>query len=135
MKKLLALTLALLFFVCAVSCGNDTDPWEDALYTEDTALGEGKTTVTVKVEVEKNTVTFTLKTDKENLADAMNEHGLIEGTEGDYGLYIKKINGITADYDKDQRYWLLYVNGEYAMASADNTEITENAVYTFKYTK
>ena len=41
------------------------------------------------------------------------------------------VNGITADYDTDGKYWAFYINGEYATTGVDATEIDEEAVYTF----
>ena len=29
----------------------------------------------------------------------------LEGSESDYGLYIEKVNGLEADYNKDGAYW------------------------------
>ena len=49
--------------------------------------------------------------------------------------YVKKVNGITADYDADQTYWAFYVNGEYATAGVDSTTIEEGATYSFKVEK
>ena len=47
-------------------------------------------------------------------------------------LYVKTVNGITLDYDKDKMYWAFYINGEYAMTGVDSTPIEEGAVYAFK---
>jgi len=63
------------------------------------------------------------------------EHGLIDGDEGPYGLYVKVVNGMTADYDVDKSYWSFYINGEYAMTGVDATEITEGTTYQLVYTK
>ena len=121
------------------SAGNlvsaDAGVWADALYTEDTVLGEGATTFTVVVKAEDKTVTFTIKTDKATVGDALLEQGLIEGEEGAYGLYVKKVNGILADYDVDQTYWGFYIDGEYAMSGVDATNITAGVTYTLERTK
>lgn len=108
--------------------------WADAVYTEDTTLGEGETSITVAVKVQDKTVTFTINTDKTVVGDALIENNLVEGEEGAYGLYIKKVNGITADYSVDQSYWAFYIDGEYAMSGVDSTEISEGAVYELVYT-
>ena len=135
MKKtisILALVLALMLTVTA--CGVDpNDPWSDAKYTKDTTLGTVSKTVTVEVLVEDHLVTFTLKTDATMLGDALLETGLCQGEDGPYGLYIKTTNGILADYDVNQHYWALYINGEYAMSGADSTEITAGTVYRLAY--
>ena len=141
MKKTIQSTvtviLALIFIVALVSCDTveKTGVWENATYRKDTELGSGAKTVVVEVKAEDQQVTFTIKTDKDTVGAALLEHGLIAGEEGAYGLYIKQVNGITADYDVDQTYWSFYINGEYAMTGVDTTEITEGATYRLEYTK
>ena len=112
--------------------GNTVDKagkWEDAIYRKDTELGEGSKTVTVEVRVEENSVNFILHTDCDMLGDALSEHGLVEGEMGVYGLYVKRINGILADYDVDGTYWGLYKNGEYSMTGVDTTPIADGEHY------
>ena len=65
----------------------------------------------------------------------MQELGLIEGEEGPYGLYVKKVNGITADYDVNGTYWAFYVNGTMAPTGVDMTEIVEGESYGFTVSK
>ena len=104
---------------------------------EDTnVLGEGEKQFTFKVvDKEGKETVFTINTDKKTVGDALLELELIEGEDGDYGLYVKKVNGIVADYDVDQTYWAFYVNGEYAMSGVDTTEIENGAEYSFKVEK
>ena len=141
MKKTIQSTvtviLALIFIVALVSCDTveKTGVWENATYRKDTEFGNGAKTVVVEVKAEDQLVTFTIKTDKDTVGAALLEHGLIAGEEGAYGLYVKQVNGITADYDVDQTYWSFYINGEYAMTGVDTTEITEGATYRLEYTK
>lgn len=78
---------------------------------------------------------FTVTTFKTIVGDALMEEGLIEGEEGPYGLYVKKVNGILADYDKTQTYWAFYIDGKYATTGVDVTTITDGAVYGFKVEK
>lgn len=113
----------------------ETSLWDDALYTEDTTLGEGVKTVQVEVKAEDKSITFTVKTDAETLADALTTHSLIEGEESQYGIYIKKVNGILADYDVDGYYWSLLKNGEYLMTGADTTAIADGEHYELVRTK
>ena len=54
------------------------------------------------------------------------------GDDSEYGLYVKTVNGITADYDKDGVYWAFYIDGEYAAAGVDATAIEEGSSYSFK---
>ena len=129
--------LSLIFVVCLVACGNvdKTGVWENATYTKDTEFGNGAKTLVVEVKAEEQTVTFTVKTDKDTVGGALLEHGLIAGDESEYGLYVKVVNGMTADYDVDQSYWAFYIDGEYAMTGVDSTEITEGVTYQLAYTK
>ena len=87
------------------------------------------------VDADGNETDFVINTDKETVGDALLEQNLIEGEEGDYGLYVKTVNGITADYDTDQTYWAFYVNGEYASTGVDSTPVNEGDTYEFKVEK
>ena len=109
-----------------------TDPlWENAAYTSDKELGNGSKTVQVQVIAGSASITFTIKTDKTTLADAMLEHNLVAGDEGPYGLYIKTVNGILADWDADQSYWEVGINGKAASSGASDIEITDGEHYEF----
>lgn len=136
-KTTISLILSLVFIVCLVSCSEQkaTGLWENATYIEDTELGSGSKTVVVDVKVEDKTVRFTVKTDKDTVGEALMEHDLIAGEEGQYGLYVKVVNGIRADYDVDKSYWAFYINGEYAMTGVELTEIDEGSIYQLEYAK
>ena len=101
-----------------------------------TVLGEGTTVFVFTVmDGEGNEAVFEIHTEKEIVGEALMELGLIEGEAGDYGLFVKTVNGITVDYDADGAYWAFYINGEYAMAGVDTTPITEGETYMFKVEK
>ncbi len=113
----------------------DAEQAEDAA-SDVTVLGEGKVVFNFTVvDKDGNETKFEIHTDKTTVGDALLEHGLIEGEESEYGLYVKKVNGILADYDVDQTYWGFYVNGEYAMSGVDTTNIEEGKSYSFKVSK
>lgn len=148
-KKLLsyilcmALTVAIALFTtgCNGSTGNDTysgagtetNTQTDDANTEYTLLGEGSTEFTLTVvDNEGKETRFEIHTDKETVGEALLELELIAGDEGEFGLYIKTVNGITVDYDKDGKYWAFYVDDEYALAGVDATAITEGASYALK---
>lgn len=156
MKKVLSILFSLLLALSLVSCAGDIGEipenestssaadsgqteedtvWADALYTEDTTLGEGETEIFVSVIIDEKTVKFTIKTDKEKLGDALTEVKLVEGEQGPYGLYIKKVNGISAVYETDSAYWSLSLNGEAAVTGADSVDISAGAQYELTYTK
>lgn len=78
---------------------------------------------------------FVVKTDKKNVADALVEVGLVSGENSEYGLYIKVVNGITADYSVDGSYWSLLVNGEMSMVGASSVSVAEGLRVELKKTK
>ena len=101
--------------------------------TETAVLGEGSTSFAFTVvDKDGNETQFEIHTDKEIVGDALTELELISGDESEYGLYVKTVNGITADYDKDGVYWAFYINGEYASTGVDATPIKEGEQYSFK---
>jgi hypothetical protein len=139
MKKTLnSILLLLALVICLSSCATPVDLgelWEDATYVEDTEFGNGETTVNVEVKAGEHSVSFTINTDKTTLGEALLEHSLIEGEDSQYGLYVKKVNGILADYDINGSYWGFYKNGEYMMSGVDSTEIADGEHYELVYTK
>ncbi len=144
MKKVMSwLSVAALLccIVCLTACGQtpnenqEFELWKNAKYVSDAELGEGAKTLTVQVKAEGHQITFTIHTDKTTVGAALQEHNLLEGEESQYGLFVKKVNGIVADYDVDQYYWAFYVNGEYAVGGVDTTNIEEGVTYSLERTK
>ena len=111
--------------------GQVPEIWKTATYTKDTELGEGSKTFLFKVDAEGYAITFTIHTDAETVGAALLALNLIAGEDSQYGLYVKTVNGILADYDVDGTYWAFYENGEYAMSGVDTTAITEGQNYSF----
>lgn len=108
----------------------------DGVFADGSELGEGNTEFVLTVtDGDGAESSFTIHTDKENVGDALTEIGIIAGEEGDYGLYVKTVNGVTADYDVDQTYWAFYINGEYASTGVDSTPVTAGDTYSFKVEK
>ena len=130
--------LSLILLLSFASCAEKVDAvglWENATYRSDKTFGKGETTVQVEVKVEEQSVTFTINTDKTTLGDALLEHDLIAGENGDYGLYVKSVNGMTADYAVNRTYWAFYKNGEYMMTGVDGTTIADGEHYELVLTK
>ena len=99
-------------------------------------LGKGDTQfVFTVVDLDENETVYEIHTDKKTVGEALIELDLIQGEESEYGLYVKTVNGITIDPDKDGSYWAFYVDDEYAQTGVDSTEITPNASYAFKAEK
>ncbi len=115
---------------------NDKSSATEESKGEVTVKGEGKTKFNFAVtDKDGNVTNYEIRTDKTIVGEALQELGLIEGDEGDFGLYVKKVNGITADFDVDGTYWAFYVNGAYATSGVDKTEIKDGESYAFKVEK
>lgn len=99
----------------------------------ETQEGGKEITVTV-VHKDGSEKVFTYHTDEEYLGPVLLSEGLVEGEQGPYGLYIKAVDGVTADYDVDQSYWSLYVGQEMAMQGADTTPIADGDSFRLVYT-
>ena len=119
-----------------IGCNDNKDIQSSAPTVSDsgiTVLGEGSTKFNFTVtDSEGKETAFQINTDKKTVGDALSELNLIAGDQSDYGLYVKTVNGITLDYDKDGKYWAFYVDGAYAQSGVDSTEITDGATYSFK---
>ena len=146
-KKLVSWLLCMMLIVAmaltTVGCGTDEQnggqPAAENASSADsnvTVLGEGKTEFGFTVvDKDGNATEFEIHTDKATVGEALLELNLIAGDEGEYGLYVKQVNGITADYDVDQTYWAFYVNDAYATAGVDATAVEAGAKYAFKVEK
>ena len=123
MKKLLALILAILTLVSLTACGAKNAEGPEVTFTITVVDGDG------------NATDFEITTTKTTVGAALLEEGLIEGEDSEYGMYIKSVNGIVADYEATGTYWSFYINGEYAMTGVDKTDITEGTDYMLKVEK
>lgn len=130
--RITLLLLALLMSISFVACADveETGVWENATYTSDKTFGKGEKTVVVKITAEEQTLTFTIKTDKATLGEALREHELIVD---DNGL-IHTINGIKADYNNGGWWWKFTKNGEMMMVGADGATIADGEQYEFTRT-
>ena len=109
---------------------------EAAVQPEVTVLGEGQTVFMLTVvDMEGSETHFEIHTDKETVGDALLELELIDGEVSQYGLYVKVVNGITADYDVNKTYWAFYIDGEYGFTGVDVTKVEAGAAYALKVEK
>ena len=137
LSLILCIVLIAAMALFAAGCNGDTQ--EDSstnqsqTNTEATVLGEGDTVFDFTVvDKDGNETRFEIHTNKTTVGDALLELELISGDDSEYGLFVKKVNGITADFDVDGTYWAFYINGEYAMTGVDSTPIADGEVYSFK---
>ena len=101
-----------------------------------TVMGEGSTVFRFSVvDLEGKETKYEIHTDETTVGAALLKLGLIEGEEGPYGLYVKKVIGIAAIYEEDGSYWAFYEDGEYGMTGVDQTNIDPAVAYSFVQTK
>lgn len=111
----------------------DAGLWNGATYTENTEIGAGAHSVLITVSIDGKSVAITVKSDKDNLAEMLTESGLAEGDESEYGLYIKRVNGVLADYNVDQSYWSLLQNGTPTAVGASSITVKDGDAYELAY--
>ena len=143
--KIIALLLATILILAAACSSADDPPDQQQQGQEQTPaennqpiaqdIGEG--TKVFRFEVtngEGNVKAWNVKTNAGTVGAALLEVGLIEGDVSDFGLMVSFVDGIRADYVEDNAYWAFYIDGDFAMAGVDSTDIEEGVTYAFVYT-
>ncbi len=139
MKKIILSVVLMLSIILSLgACAGTTvenNLWDSATYKENTEFGSGNVSICVKLVVKDNTVDFTINTDKSTLGDALLENELISGEKGPYGMYVKEVNGIEADYDKTKSYWAFTKEGTSLLTGVDGEKISSGNKYEITYTE
>ncbi|MBQ6894430.1 MAG: DUF4430 domain-containing protein [Clostridia bacterium] len=135
-KRLLSICMLFILLLSFSACKSDVqnnNSNDTVISSSATILGKGeKNFIFTVADADGNEEMFNIFTDKKTVGDALKEHKLIDGEEGQFGLYVKTVNSISYDYDKDGKYWAFYVDGEYASTGVDKTEIKNGCSYMFK---
>ena len=108
---------------------------EPIVYESGSIIGQGEKHiyVTATDSVNQELIgTFEFYTDAENIGDALMEYGFISGDDGDYGLYVKVVNGVKAEYETNGTYWAFYVNGDLATTGVSSTPVEDEMSYMFQ---
>ena len=138
--KTILMTVLLMLLIVAVafgvSCTKPQGADEGESAGETISLGDGDKSFSFSVTHSSGEVVhFTVHTDRETVGEALQELHVIEGEEGPYGLYVKRVNSETLDFDEDGMYWAFYVDEAYAVSGVDKTEIEEGKSYSFRAEK
>ena len=142
LKKNLCLTLCIVSVAvmtfsmqgCTSSENNTTVQNVDATNVQNieaTTVGEGENNFTLLV-IGDSERAFDVRTDENMVGKALLGLGLISGENGPYGLFINTGDGETVDFNKDNKYWAFYINGEYAVTGVDKTKIQNGTTYMLK---
>lgn len=118
-KRAAALMLALLTCVTVFAgCGQSGSG----------GSGDKKTVTVTVTHKDGSTKDFTYETTEEMLGKVLADEGLIEGEEGQYGLFVTTVDGYKAD-DSNQEWWCLTIDGESATTGIDSTPIEQGKKY------
>ncbi len=141
-KRLLISVMAIILSAVFVFCGctNNAGTETTSTTTEVVSVNPGddgyeKSFTFEVVDKDGNKKQTEIMTNRKYVGDVLQELELIKGEQGDYGIYIKEVNGIVADYDIDGTYWAFYVDGAMSMTGADQVEIVDGATYSFRVEK
>ena len=96
------------------------------------AVAGSKTITSDVTHKDGQTNTFELHTNAEYLGEAMQEEGLLEGTEGPYGLYVLAVDSETVD-ESNQEWWGYTKSGEYVNYGVDMCPIADGDHYEFTF--
>ncbi len=90
--------------------------------------GGNKTITLTVVYADTSTKDFTIKTNEDYLRGALEQENLIAGDESEWGLYVKTVDGVTAD-DAAHQYWALYIGDDYASTGVDSTPVNDGDTF------
>jgi hypothetical protein len=86
---------------------------------------EGAKALTIEIiGADETATTKQINTDEEFLRGALEQEGLIEGLESEYGLFVLTVDGYTAD-DANEEWWSFTKDGEMLMTGVDDTPIMD----------
>ena len=93
---------------------------------------QGAKTITVEVtHGDGSKKTFTYHSDAEYLRGVLEPEGLIKGDESEWGLYVKTVDGETADGEKNQ-FWAIYLDGKATDYGVDSQPVADGQKYELK---
>lgn len=86
---------------------------------------EGSKKITAEVILEDgSSKAFEIQTDEEYLRGALEQIGLISGTEAEYGMFVTTVDGRTVD-DSKQEWWCFTLEGQSLNTSVDTTPVKD----------
>ena len=94
------------------------------------AISGGKNITVEVVHADGSSKEFKIATDEEYLGGALRQENLVEGEDGEFGLYIHAADGEYAD-ESQQQWWGYDVNGEMALYGVDEQIVSDGDVYDF----
>ena len=71
---------------------------------------------------------FTIKSSKKTVGEALGDEKLISGEDG----MVFTVDGETVKFEDEGKYWAFYIDGKYAMTGVEKTDIENGKTYAFK---
>ena len=127
-----SLILVAVFMLFSVSCAKKVDAtgaWENATYLKDTTVGKGDKEIKVEIEAGEQSITLTVKTDKDNLGDALYELELINDAS-----FFDTLNGIKADFNDGGMFWKVLKGDTMLPHGVNDEKISGGESYKFLMT-
>lgn len=122
-KTIIAVAILLVLVIGAITAWLLLRPQKPA----DADVGDIHIVVEVK-HGDESTKEFKIATDALYLRGALEQEDLIQGDESEYGLFVKTVDGETAD-DSLQQWWCFTRGGEMLMTGVDDTQIADGEHY------
>jgi len=127
-RAIIAILLSAVLLTACAACGGNPAP-----APEETGAGPAPVLVTLLVTMPDGTQnTHQVPTEKRTLGEALRDMGLIECDETGY---ITAVEGVEANWDRDQAYWSFEIDGKYATHGVNDEVIEPGRTYELKYTK
>jgi len=122
-NKVLSLVLALMMLFSMAACNNaNTD---EGKTTKNPETSQASKTINVDViKADSSKKSFKIDTDEEFLRGALEQEKLVSGTESEYGLFVKTVDGYTVD-DSKQEWWCITKGGATVDTGVDSTPIED----------
>ena len=137
LQKMTGISMAFVMIFSLAACaqvGEKQPEQPDGAIENGATIGTGAKTFTVEVtDADGKVTSFTVKSDEKTVGAALLALNVIAGDESQYGLYVKTVNGITAD-EANQEWWCLTKGGEAVMTGVDTTPVEDGAAYEFTLT-
>lgn len=125
-KKKIIAVIALLVLIAAAAAA-----W---LLLRPTGAAGGKEISVQVIHADGSEKSFSIQTDAEYLRGALEQEGLVSGSESEYGLFVTTVDGETAD-DSLQQWWCFTKGGETLMTGVDDTPIADGERYEITLTE
>lgn len=116
--------MLLSFAACSKQDAKKTDETKKAKTTTSTTQKAEKSITIEVIGKDNKKKEFKIETKEKFLRGALEQEKLVEGEEGDYGLFVKTVDGYKVD-DAKKEWWCFSKNGKDCQKGVDETKIND----------